>query len=234
MVQINDLVWQRRFLFLWSITVLLLLLDVFGQGRWTYRNILSVYAYIQGYRPVVEEDLALFSSEWQNVHNASVRVVEEVALDKTGEKVGKMRGLRAARAFTKGETVASYAVEVVPKCLPREMTYALALYAKKGKGLIKEYTGVPTLRALEVARSQRAIEREDLPSAVGLFANEPTLDEKPNSYLKFPEVDALQIQPYTVVWAYLKAAQPIREGEKILWCYGKQYHRQYTTSCAHE
>ena len=138
-------------------------------------------------------------------------------------------GLKSIKPIKKGNIIAYYKLKVYnskTKQIPTQDKYEFILYSKKGFPL-KKIIG-------DISTESIPLPKYNIPFWAHL-ANEPDNSEVANSYidinLKSTYLHRSQLKEGDFVIYKLIATRNIKINEPILWCYGDQYIRTYSTSC---
>jgi hypothetical protein len=135
-----------------------------------------------------------------------------------------------SKPIRKGETVAYYRFKVhrestnVPY---KEGMYNMTVFSKKDNGsrsLIGDlYSG-----SLEMPDKNNI-------SYYAFFCNEPSGKDQENCFLDVELKHNYRwrklVKEGEIMRYSLKALRPIKKGERVVWCYGESYMREYPTNC---
>ena len=179
---------------------------------------------------VTESDLNKFS---KNFRSKSTTIRIETITLKNGVKI---RGLIANRDIPKNVIIAFYPVQITSKMVDRVVdtstndTYTIEIYRilRNNNTRQTDFYGAPTQKTLRhIDDSLFGV------PPIAMFANEPQKNgkEKENCSLAFPSVFQSDLVEGKEVYAFLHTITEIKAGERILWCYGSGYNRNYDTLC---
>lgn len=177
---------------------------------------------------VTDSDLDKYSKNFRS-KSSTIRI-ETIAL----ENGVKIRGLIANRNIPKNVIIAFYPVQITSKMVDRVVdtstndTYTISIYRilRNNNTRVTDFYGAPTQKTLRhIDDSLFGV------PPIAMFANEPPKNGKVNSDLSFPQAVQSDIVEGKEMYAFLHTTTEIKAGERILWCYGTDYGRNYDTEC---
>jgi hypothetical protein len=132
-------------------------------------------------------------------------------------------GLFTKVNFKKGDTITLYKAELRERTKNDNYEYAIDEYDKYADIFYEDELN-NSLKCIDLSQC-----RKNKCTCLGFYINEPTGTEEQNVTYKDVSDSGGKVKIYKIV-----ATKDIKAGDQILWCYGKNYARNYKTNCKYK